>query len=184
MASRRSARGRVFPIEQAMIEEGSPEIPTHWTRIVGIDIGYDHPTAAVWIAWDRDADIVHVYDAYRVREQTPVVHAAAIRLEARGFPLRGRTTRYSTTRAAPASRSRSSTATLAWRCWASGRPLRMARAESRRALMEMLDRMQTGRLEGRARARGLVRGVSPVSPQGRARGEGDRRPHVGHPLPR
>jgi hypothetical protein len=30
------------------------------------------------VAWDRDSDVVHVCNTYRVREQTPVVHAAAL----------------------------------------------------------------------------------------------------------
>ena len=71
--------GRVFPVDRAMLEELPLPIPRHWPRICGMDIGYDHPTAAVWVAWDRDADTVHVYDAYRVREQVPALHAAAVK---------------------------------------------------------------------------------------------------------
>ncbi len=44
-----------------------------------IDFGYDHPFAAVWLAWDRDTDTVYVYDCYREREATPVIHAASIK---------------------------------------------------------------------------------------------------------
>ena len=39
---------------------------------------WDHPTAAVWLAHDKDSDTVHVYDCYRQLEATPVVHAAAM----------------------------------------------------------------------------------------------------------
>ena len=45
----------------------------------GIDFGWDHPTAAVKVAWDRDADCIYVVAAYRVKEQTPVIHAAALK---------------------------------------------------------------------------------------------------------
>lgn len=71
--------GRVFPIDENLIIETPVEIPPHWPRIAGLDIGWDHPTACVWMAWDRDVDCVHVYDSYKLKEQTPVVHAAAIK---------------------------------------------------------------------------------------------------------
>lgn len=71
--------GRVFPVLEELVAEEGQKIPDYWARIVGLDFGWDHPTAAVWLAWDRDADVVHVYDCYRVRQQTPIIHAAAIR---------------------------------------------------------------------------------------------------------
>jgi phage terminase large subunit-like protein len=71
--------GRVFPVAESVIAEEAFAIPKYWPRIVGIDFGWDHPTAAVWIAWDREADVAHLYDCYRVTEQTAVLHAAAIK---------------------------------------------------------------------------------------------------------
>ncbi len=79
--------GRVFPIEEAALREPAFAIPPHWPRIAGLDFGWDHPTAAVWLAWDRDADIVHVTDAYRVREETPLVHAAAVNARGKWIPV-------------------------------------------------------------------------------------------------
>lgn len=79
--------GRVFPIKEEQIRETAIVIPDHWARICGLDIGWDHPTAAVWIAWDRDSDTIHIYDAYRVKEQTPVVHAAAINARGNWIPV-------------------------------------------------------------------------------------------------
>lgn len=70
--------GRVFPVAEELLKETAIEIPKHWPRITGIDFGWDHPTAAAWLAWDRDSDCVHLYDVYRQREATPVIHAAAI----------------------------------------------------------------------------------------------------------
>ena len=70
--------GRVFPVAEEVLRETAIEIPKHWPRICGIDFGWDHPTAAAWLAWDRDADCLHLYDVYRVKEATPVIHAAAI----------------------------------------------------------------------------------------------------------
>lgn len=71
--------GRVFPISEESISEPQPNIPDHWVRIAGLDIGTDHPTAVAWIAWDRDSDTAHVYDAYRRSGETIPVHASAIK---------------------------------------------------------------------------------------------------------
>ena len=40
-------------------------IPSYWPRIAGIDLGFDHPFAAVWLAWDRDTDTVYLYDCMK-----------------------------------------------------------------------------------------------------------------------
>ncbi len=39
------------------------------------------------MAWDRDTDTVHAYDCYRVRQATPVVHAAAIKSKGDWIPV-------------------------------------------------------------------------------------------------
>jgi terminase large subunit-like protein len=44
-----------------------------------MDFGWDHPFAAVELAWDRDADVTYVTKSYRVKEATPVVHCGALR---------------------------------------------------------------------------------------------------------
>lgn len=79
--------GKVFPIDFANLIEQPIQIPDYWPRVCGLDIGWDHPTAAVWLAWDRDLDIIHVYDEYRLKEQTPVVHAAAIKARGPWIPV-------------------------------------------------------------------------------------------------
>jgi hypothetical protein len=71
--------GRVFPPDADELIETPIQIPDFWPRICGMDIGWEHPTAASWLAWDRDLDIIHVYDTYRLKQQTPVVHSAAIK---------------------------------------------------------------------------------------------------------
>ena len=71
--------GRIFPFDDELISEPPLQIPDHWARIVGCDFGYGHPFAAVWIAYDRDTDTAHLYDCYRRKEASPVIHAAVIR---------------------------------------------------------------------------------------------------------
>lgn len=79
--------GRVFPVVEDVIRETAIEVPAIWPRVCGLDIGWDHPTAAVWLAWNRDTDTVHVTDCYRLREETPVVHAAAIKARGDWIPV-------------------------------------------------------------------------------------------------
>ena len=54
--------GLVFPIDEEVLKIESFAIPSHWPRIAGIDFGWEHPTAVVWGAWDRDQDSVYIYD--------------------------------------------------------------------------------------------------------------------------
>jgi phage terminase large subunit-like protein len=71
--------GRVFPVAEEAITCERRDIPKHWPRIGGLDFGWDHPSAAVEICWDRDLDIVYVTRAFRAKEQTPITQAAALR---------------------------------------------------------------------------------------------------------
>jgi phage terminase large subunit-like protein len=79
--------GRIFPVADELVEEDVIQIPDHWPRLAGIDFGWDHPTAAVWAAWDRDTDTIHLYDAYRVSEQPVAVHAAAVNTRGKWIPV-------------------------------------------------------------------------------------------------
>ena len=79
--------GRIFPVAEELLRETGLEIDKSWPRICGLDIGWDHPTAVVWVAWDRDADTIHIYDVYRLRQQTPVIHAAAINARGTWIPV-------------------------------------------------------------------------------------------------
>ncbi len=71
--------GRIFPVPDEDISVEAFSMPKSWVRIGALDFGWDHPTAAVEMWWDRDADIVYVAKAYRKREATPVFHAAALK---------------------------------------------------------------------------------------------------------
>lgn len=71
--------GRVFPVPESDIRCDPFEIPAHWPQIGGLDFGWDHPFAAVTLAWDRDADCVYVTRCVAIREATPIIHAAAIK---------------------------------------------------------------------------------------------------------
>jgi len=71
--------GPVFPVPESEIIVDPFEIPEYWPGIAGLDFGWDHPTAVVWLRWDRDSDCVYVVDEYRHRKETIAFHATAIR---------------------------------------------------------------------------------------------------------
>lgn len=71
--------GLIFPVLEEDIVVDPFQIPAHWVQIGGLDFGWDHPTAAAHLAWDRDADVVYLTKDYRKREATPVIHAAAVK---------------------------------------------------------------------------------------------------------
>lgn len=71
--------GRIFPLTDESISVEPFEIPAYWVQINGIDFGWDHPSAAVRIAWNRDDDVLYVTAAHRQKEQTPLLFAATVK---------------------------------------------------------------------------------------------------------
>lgn len=71
--------GRVFPLSEDSIKAEAFKPPPHWPVINGIDFGYDHPSAGVQLAWDRDSDVIYVTHCHRARQQIPIMFAAAVK---------------------------------------------------------------------------------------------------------
>lgn len=71
--------GRVFPVSEETIKCKRFKTPPHFVTICGLDFGWDHPTAAVELQWDRDQNIFYVTRAHAQREATPIVFAGGIR---------------------------------------------------------------------------------------------------------
>lgn len=72
--------GRIYPVaEEALRESDIGTLPSYWLQIIGLDFGWEHPTAAVHLAYDPSADCIHVLRTYRAKEATPLMHAAAMR---------------------------------------------------------------------------------------------------------
>ena len=63
--------GRIFALPDEAILVEPFALPDLWPRIRGTDFGWDHPSAHVWLAWDRDNDIVYVVACLRMVESTP-----------------------------------------------------------------------------------------------------------------
>ena len=79
--------GAVYPVGDDDIKCAPFEIPKHFYRIAGIDFGIDHPAAGVWIAWDKDADVIYVYDCYKKSGETAVYHTEAIKARKTWIPV-------------------------------------------------------------------------------------------------
>ena len=77
--------GRIFPISESDITVAPFEIPSHWPQIAGLDFGWDHPTAAAKLAWDRDNDVIYVTADYRRSQQTPIMHCGALKPWGKGL---------------------------------------------------------------------------------------------------
>ena len=71
--------GRIYPVAEEVIKVAPFAVPDWWPQIAGLDFGWTHPTAAVRIAVDRDADIVYVTHCYRRAEAEPHTHAVALK---------------------------------------------------------------------------------------------------------
>ena len=138
--------GRVFPLADDQVSTEPVALPPHWPQLGGMDFGYTHPTAAVRVAWDRDADIMYVVNAYRVKEQTPIIHAAALKAWGAQLPW-----------AWPHDGNNETSAGEPLKKQYAAHGLKMLddkatfdddrKASVEAGLMEMLDRMQTGRLK-------------------------------------
>ena len=79
--------GLIFPVMEEKIMTDPVQLEDHWPRIAAIDFGWDHPTAVVWCAIDRDEDVFYVYDCYRMSKASPSVHAQAIRGRPHFIPI-------------------------------------------------------------------------------------------------
>ena len=76
--------GAVYPISQdEYITDRKPE--ETWPRAYGLDVGFSE-TAAVWLAWDREARVCIAYDQYFRGQAEAAVHAAAIRSKGAWVP--------------------------------------------------------------------------------------------------
>lgn len=78
--------GLIFDLGNDTIECAPFEIPDHWWLINGMDFGWDHPQAHVQLAWDKDADIIYVVQAWKKSKTIPEVAWGAVGAWAKGIP--------------------------------------------------------------------------------------------------
>jgi phage terminase large subunit-like protein len=136
--------GRIFPIREDDIAINHRDFPVHWPRCGGMDFGWDHPFAAVELVWDRDSDVVYVSKCHRLREATPIMHAAALKAwgDLRWFwPRDGRRETLEGAGIALADQYRRQGLDM----WHEHSQFENGSVSVEAGLMEMLDRMQSGR---------------------------------------
>nr|DAQ81562.1 MAG TPA: Large terminase protein [Caudoviricetes sp.] len=69
--------GAIYPVAEEQITCEPFQIPAHWPRVYGLDVGWNC-TAAVWGAIDREADVVYLYSEHYQGQQEPSTHVAGI----------------------------------------------------------------------------------------------------------
>lgn len=74
--------GRIFTHPEEEVICAPFEIPPYFAKINGIDIGIDHPYGFAALAWDRDNDIIYLYDSYK--ESDVKVPQQAVRIKKHG----------------------------------------------------------------------------------------------------
>jgi phage terminase large subunit-like protein len=70
--------GAIYPVGESDFLVDPFEIPKHWPRSYGLDVGWNR-TAAVWQATDRDTSTIYLYHEYYRGQAEPSVHATGIK---------------------------------------------------------------------------------------------------------
>lgn len=78
-------RGAIYPVPESSFVEDPFEIPSHFPRGYGLDVGWRR-TAAVWGARDLESDCLHLYAEYYAGHVEPPIHAAGIRARGEWIP--------------------------------------------------------------------------------------------------
>lgn len=71
--------GRIFPVAEESIKVAPFRLPPFWPRIGALDFGWDHPSAAVELAYDTEGDVIYVTKAHRASQQTPAMQAITLK---------------------------------------------------------------------------------------------------------
>jgi len=70
--------GLVYQVMESEFLVEPFEIPHYWPCVFGMDVGFFAPTAVVFMAHDKDNDILYIYKEYSVTEKTAAQHAASL----------------------------------------------------------------------------------------------------------
>jgi len=77
--------GAIYPVPESEFVVKPFEIPGHWPRIYGLDVGWNK-TAAIWGAVDRESQTVYLYSEHYRGQAEPSVHADAVRARGEWIP--------------------------------------------------------------------------------------------------
>jgi phage terminase large subunit-like protein len=76
--------GAIYPVPESEIKVADFPIPDHWKRLYALDVGWNR-TAALWGAWDQDADIIYLTTEHYRGQAEPSIHADAIKARGKGL---------------------------------------------------------------------------------------------------
>ena len=72
--------GRIFPVAEESITCDHRDIPSHWPRIGAVDWGWTHfSSPLVSLRTTAIMMLVYLIRTYRMKEATPIMHAATLR---------------------------------------------------------------------------------------------------------
>lgn len=77
--------GAIYPVPESDIVVNPFEIPKHWRRAYGLDVGWNR-TAAIWGATDPDSQTTFLYSEHYAAHSEPSENARAIRARGEWIP--------------------------------------------------------------------------------------------------
>lgn len=77
--------GAIYPVPESEIVVPDFQIPPHWPRGFGMDVGWNR-TSVGWFAWDRDNDVVYRIGEHYRGQSEPSIHAEAIKARGEWIP--------------------------------------------------------------------------------------------------
>jgi len=81
----RLGSGAIYPVPETEYLIDDFELPKHWPKGYALDVGWNR-TAALWGAWNREADIVYLYSEHYQGQAEPSIHADAIKARGNWIP--------------------------------------------------------------------------------------------------
>ena len=78
--------GTIFtiPLEEVLVKDF--EIPVHWKKVAGMDVGWNN-TACIWLTENPDTKEVFAYSEYKRGQAEPLVHASAVNRRGAWIPV-------------------------------------------------------------------------------------------------
>lgn len=77
--------GAIYPVPESDILVTDFEIPEHWPKVYGMDVGWNR-TAAAFGAWDRQNDILYIFSEHYRGQAEPSIHADALKAKGAWIP--------------------------------------------------------------------------------------------------
>ena len=77
--------GAIYPVPESEVVVKDFEIPPHWPRAYGMDVGWNQ-TAAIWGAHDLETGVIYLYSEHYKGKAEPVIHAEGIKARGEWIP--------------------------------------------------------------------------------------------------